>query len=105
MLLKLPHESIVDEYVADDDVLIQQFWDACPNFGENSVVTAALAKGYSTDQIIPISLYWDGVRYTKNETFIGFYTENLLTRRKVLICAVRIRLICLLVSACMQWLM
>jgi hypothetical protein len=104
LLLKLPHEAIPDEYTADDHALVEQFWDDCPNFGDNPVVTDAIAKGYTTDQIIPISLYWDGVRYTKNETFLGFYTENLLTRRKVLICAVRIRLMCLL-GSCMQWLM
>jgi hypothetical protein len=86
--LRLPHECMTDDHTADTAAM-QSFLDENPHFREHTVFKAALQDGRSVSEVLPCSLYWDGVRYTKNDAFIGFYCENLLSKRKYLICAVR----------------
>jgi hypothetical protein len=68
---------------------VNEFWSECPAFAENPVVRDALAAGYTAEQILPVSLYWDGVKFTKNESFVGFYCDDMLSRRKFLVAALR----------------
>jgi hypothetical protein len=85
---RLPHECILDDHVSDP-VRVAEFEQENPNFYSSEL---AVTSGYPKTSIIPISLYWDGVRYTKNDGFVGLYTENLLSKRKYLIAAIRTNL-------------
>ena len=54
------------------------------------VVAAARRRGVPQDHIALTSLYWDGVRYTQRETFIGFFINDLVRRLSWLVFLVRI---------------
>ena len=47
------------------------------------VVQAAKAEGLES-LVRPIAVYWDGVAYTKNDSFWAFYCTDILTRQKFL---------------------
>ena len=44
-----------------------------PAFAEHPVAVRAKASGLHWSKTLPISLYWDGVRYTTRENFEGFF--------------------------------
>jgi hypothetical protein len=86
--LRLPHEALFDDYTPDESQT-EEFWESCPSFGKSDAVRACLDAGFSKTDIIPISLYYDGVQYSNNDSFLGYYVQNLLTRQKYLIAAIR----------------
>lgn len=53
------------------------------NYKHHPVVQAARASHIRT-KVRPIALYWDGVAYTKNDSFMAFYVTDLLTSQKFL---------------------
>jgi hypothetical protein len=85
---RLPHECIMDGHIADDE-RTAEFEKDNPDFCTTDLARDRLENGYSKSCINPVALYWDGVRYSKNYGFVGLYCENLLSRRKYLIAAVR----------------
>ena len=56
---------------------------------EHPVVRRALGEGVLASKIAVSSLYWDGVAYTKKDTFVAFYFNLLRTNKIHLICLVR----------------
>ena len=42
----------------------------------------------------PLALYWDGVQYTINDSFLGFYVTDVLSEQKFLSFLLRRALIC-----------
>ena len=53
-------------------------------YDQHPIVLDALAAGLPKEHIIPVAVYFDGVQYTKNENFLGFYVTNLRTKRQQL---------------------
>ena len=53
------------------------FAAALPDFAEHPVRLQALADGIHWSKIRPVAVYFDGVRYTKNENFEGFFFHDL----------------------------
>jgi len=39
--------------------------------------------------VLPVALYWDGVEYTANDSFLGFYLRDLISRKVFLLACVR----------------
>jgi hypothetical protein len=85
---RVPHECILDDATIDE-ARAEEWAADCPDFFESDTAKNCIARGYERAAIIPISLYFDGVRYTKNDQFVGFYIENLYSRRKYLLAALR----------------
>ena len=52
-------------------------------FKEHPVVLRAKAEGFKT-KVRPLALYWDGVAYTKNDSFTAFYVTDILSNQKFL---------------------
>ena len=86
--LRLPHECLLDDHTADP-IAMEAFLDEHPHFRTHKVVKSAVDNGRLISDVVPCSLYVDGVQYTKRDTFVGFYVDNLMSRKKNLICAVR----------------
>lgn len=61
------------------------------NYRNHPVVLQAKADGLKAP-VRPLALYWDGVVYTKNDSFFGFYVTDILTGQKFLSFLVRQRL-------------
>ena len=61
----------------------QELYDSHP------VTRAALEDGLPRERIVPLSVYFDGVQYTQNENFLGFYVTNLRTQRLRLVWLLR----------------
>ena len=51
-------------------------------YEQHPVTVQALNEGIPRERIVPISVYFDGVQYTKNENFLGFYVTNLRTPKQ-----------------------
>ena len=49
------------------------------------VAQKAFAEGFRREHVVPVSVYFDGVQYTKNENFLGFYMTNLRTGKQQLV--------------------
>ena len=58
-------------------------------YDQHPIVPDALAAGLPKERIIPVAVYFDGVQYTKNENFLGFYVTNLRTKRQQLVWLLR----------------
>lgn len=59
------------------------------NYSSHPVVCKAKADGFG-NVVRPIALYWDGVAYTKHDSFMGFYVTDILTSQKFLSFLIRI---------------
>lgn len=57
------------------------------------VVLGAQAEGLKTP-VRPVALYWDGVVYTKNDSFFAFYVTDILTTQKCCSFLLRLSLSC-----------
>ncbi len=90
--IRLPHEAIIDGFGDIQADQVDSFWADNPSFSTHPVVVDALSSGWERKQIVPVSLYWDGVQYTKNDTFMGFYCENMFTKTKYMLCILRSKL-------------
>ncbi|CAE7266931.1 PIF1, partial [Symbiodinium sp. CCMP2456] len=60
-----PSTKAVAEFLASDHELGDKY-------ANHPVTQEALNEGFSHEQIQPISVYFDGVQYTKNENFLGY---------------------------------
>ena len=56
-----------------------------PLYESHPVTVQALREGFRREHIIPLSVYFDGVQYTQNENFLGFYVTNLRTGKQRLV--------------------
>ena len=54
-------------------------------YEKHPVTVQGLAEGFGREHIVPISVYFDGVQYSKNENFLGFYITNLRTKQPRLV--------------------
>ena len=77
-----PSKETVDEFLANDHELGDKY-------ANHPVTQEALNEGFTYEQIQPISVYFDGVQYSKNENFLGFYVANLRTRQQRLVWLLR----------------
>jgi hypothetical protein len=94
MQCRLPHECVSDDHERDPE-RAREFAGECPTFLSSDTARKCLAAGYDAADIVPLSLYFDGVQYTKMDSFVGYYAENLYTRRKYLLAAISACLSCL----------
>ncbi|CAE7376332.1 unnamed protein product, partial [Symbiodinium microadriaticum] len=58
------------------------------------VAQKAFAEGFRREHVVPVSVYFDGVQYTKNENFLGFYMTNLRTGKQQLVWLLRLSELC-----------
>lgn len=58
------------------------------NYTSHPVVVQARRDGFPR-RVRPVALYWDGVQYTKHDSFMGFYVTDILTEQKFLSFLVR----------------
>ena len=58
-------------------------------YEKHPVTLQALQEGFRREHIVPISIYFDGVQYTKNENFLGFYMTSLRTTKQSLLWVLR----------------
>ena len=59
------------------------------DLAENEAYLEAKAEGFTDERVFPVSVYFDGVQYTNNESFLGFFVTNLKTRRQHLLWVIR----------------
>ena len=59
--------------------------ETCVYRGFHPVAQKAFAEGFRREHVVPVSVYFDGVQYTKNEHFLGFYMTNLRTGKQQLV--------------------
>ena len=70
-----PSEQTVLTFLENDKALGDRY-------EQHPVTVQALNEGIPRERIVPISVYFDGVQYTKNENFLGFYVTNLRTPKQ-----------------------
>ena len=58
-------------------------------FFKHPVTIEARNDGLPWEHIVPISVYFDGVQYTNNDSFLGFYCTNLRTKKQRLVWLLR----------------
>ena len=72
-----------------DPTFLKEHLDADKGYWEpyvnHPVVQKAFREGFRQEQIVPLSVYFDGVQYTKNENFLGFYMTNLRSGKQQLV--------------------
>lgn len=51
------------------------------NYHSHPVVRQAIADNFEL-RVRPIALYWDGVQYTNNDSFLAFYVTDILSEQK-----------------------
>ena len=81
VFVKLASETLSDKYANGDaadglaptciDPDLQQVFSSHP------VVEKARSDGVPDTKIIPVSLYWDGLGYTKRDSVVAFYFTEL----------------------------
>lgn len=89
--VQLAHEAISEDYENSWESLVKQdeereWYDV---YKEHPTVVRALENKIPLSRIIPIALYWDGVKYSKNDNFIALYIHNLRTGKKYLYFVIR----------------
>ena len=88
----LPHELLEVDMQDEDMAALQGQWQAPPNFEQHPVVQEASRAG--DKQVVPISLFIDGVAYAKRDSLLCITCQNLLTGHRFVICALRKRIMC-----------
>eukprot|EP00969_Alexandrium_andersonii_P301276 13319194-Alexandrium_andersonii.AAC.1 len=63
-----------------------------PQWEQHPSVLAAMGKGWDKSHIRPVSLYYDGVKFTQRDSFLGFYVRGLLSKKVYLSFLIRPRL-------------
>ena len=58
-------------------------------FFKHPVTIEARNDGLPWEHIVPLSVYFDGVQYTNNDSFLGFYCTNLRTKKQRLVWLLR----------------
>ena len=84
--LQLLGESSRPEAVAEylqGDSMLGDLYEKHP------VTLGALRDGFERQHIVPLSIYFDGVQYTKNDNFLGFYMTSLRTKQQRLLWLLR----------------
>ena len=89
--VRLPREAILQDYdpASHTNCTFASEIEAYPMFERHPVVLEALAEGLSVAEVIPVALYWDGIVYTKNDSVICYYAQNMRTRCKYLLALAR----------------
>ena len=92
--LRLPSAMIRDELSGTDPATLANLLErdsAYRSLYDNHPVTReAMQDGLPVERIVPLSVYFDGVQYTQNENFLGFYITNLRTRKLRLVWLLRV---------------
>ena len=70
-----PCEKTVATFLENDKALGERY-------EKHPVTVQALNEGIPRERIVPLSVYFDGVQYTNNENFLGFYITNLRTPKQ-----------------------
>ena len=58
-------------------------------YSRHPVTIQARREGLRPEHIVPVSVYFDGVQYTQNENFLGFYVTNLRSGQQRLVWLLR----------------
>ena len=74
---------------AESPTAVQDFLKSDEELGDlyerHCITIEALRQGFKREHIVPLSVYFDGVQYSKNENFLGVYVTNLRTKKQRLV--------------------
>ena len=84
-----PHEALHEEFAEDTSVRVR-LREAVAN-GElpRAYYDHAVVRRYPLGVVVPLSLYLDGTPYSKKDSVLGVFVNNLLSGRRHLICVLR----------------
>ena len=101
--IHLPHEAILKDYDPLEHAACTYVSEAekYPMFAEHPITQQAQADGLPACQVIPVALYWDGISYTKNESALCYWAQNMRTLKKELLATVRKEDLCK--CGCRHW--
>ena len=86
--VRLPHEDLYELH-KDDPYEAAPPPDTPYSILSNPLLGGQLASGTPWSELVPISVYWDGVMYTKQDGFLGIFCKDYKTSRKFLFCMLR----------------
>ena len=81
--------SIVDEATSSNHVQMDVDLGLGDLDEKRPITQEAFSDGFRREHVVPLSVYFDGVQYSKNENFLGFYVTNLRTRVQRLVWLLR----------------
>ena len=93
----VPHEALVEESTTPGFYTALNEWASSPlppAYLEHPVVGRKAAEGVPGGPVLGLSLYLDGVPYSNTDSVLGFWIQNLATRRRHLCCILRKRCSC-----------
>lgn len=67
--------EVVQDFLKQDEEIGDLYENHC-------VTIEALRQGFSREHIVPLSVYFDGVQYSKNENFLGFMSPTYAQKNK-----------------------
>lgn len=89
--MRLPHEAILEDYDPADfqHITFESELEEYPLFCKHPIVVAARAADLHLSTIVPVALYWDGIVYSKNDSVLCYYAQNMRSKKKYLLAALR----------------
>ena len=89
---RLPSEVLSEQYASNVDsdrpcAAEAKEWHAA--FNDHVVVRSAREAGWHESRIVPLALYFDGVVYSKTDSFVALYFQDLRSQKRFLSCLVR----------------
>ena len=76
-------EEMIRMDTPESQYLFDKMLQSVDNYLEHPVVVRSYEEDFKTT-VRPIALYWDGVAYTKHDSFMGFYVTDILSSQKFL---------------------
>lgn len=86
-------DDMIDMVSQESQMTFDRIVGHLDNYHQHPVVLQAAEEGFPT-RVRPIALYWDGVAYTKHDSFTGFYVTDILTSQKFVSFLLRTALSC-----------
>ena len=87
--MRMPSTSLLTDHDCTDADFQTMSDELCESYLEHDVTREKLGAGVNGRCIAAMSLYWDAVEYANKDSFVGFFFQNMMTRRKYLCCALR----------------
>jgi len=92
--IPLPSEAIARDFsesnASQAEAASDSVWGQA--FAEHPVVTQSRTSQLPDSLVRPISLYWDGVKYSTRDNFMGFYAQDLRSGERHLLVIIRVAL-------------
>ena len=96
----LPHELLLQDLENANMQELHAQWKAAPNYQNHPVVAAAEAMA-DPPPVVPLSLFVDGVSYTKRDSLLAVTIHNLWTGHRFVLAVLRRKILCR--CSCRGW--